>query len=366
LGHALGLEHEQNRSDRDRYVQVFPENVVSGMLHNFALRQTANCSRYDFASVMHYGPTFFSSNGLATLLPQPEYAYARDIMGLQADLTPGDAAEVRSLYTGVCEQPDGGGGREGAGGIPTTDASTGDDTGGPRSLRTSDPARWVLRGSTVPAADVRRGWNEGLEIVTSARTADEQFVVMSASLPGVRQSFQDAPEFPAEYVRAKWDEGYRIQHAVHGVGGWQVLMADGLGWGAQSWRKSPNWPKEEIQALWDEGKRITTVAHGDGQWFVALTEGTGISAQSWDTSDAPAPNEVAERRWADGFRVTGLAWGGGSWVIVSSQGTDLDRQTMYWGAAFPEQSIRDRWAEGYEITALARSDAQWVVVMSHR
>jgi hypothetical protein len=361
LGHALGLEHEQNRSDRDEYVQVLTANVVEGMTHNFGLRQTINCTDYDFQSVMHYGQRFFSRNGEPTLLPHPEFASMGPVMGRQTDLTPGDAAEVKALYTGVCKKPGGAGPAVTGGGD-----SSGGDTSGTRFLRTTGPTRWVLQGGSVPSADVRKGWNEGLEIVTSARTPTEQYVVMSTWYSGIRQSFQDADAFPTDYVRGKWDEGYRIQHAVHGAGGWQVLMADGLGWGAQSWRKRAYWPKEEIRELWDEGKHITTISYGEGEWFVALTEGSGITTQGWDTTADDFPKEIADRRFADGFRVTGLAWGDGTWAVISSKGTDIAFQSMFWSETFPEDRIREKWAEGLTITSLARSDRYWVVVMSRR
>lgn len=353
LGHALGLLHEQSRSDRDRFVQVITDNVHPDKLHNFGMRESTNCTDYDFASVMHYSPSAFSRNGLPTIVPHPEFAGMGTTMGSRV-LSPSDVTEILAMYTGVCSRP-------------TDPVPSGGGTNAAVSvLRATGPARWVLRGPRVPSAQVREGWSEGLTIVTAARTPEQQVVVMSQNRRGVRQSFHDSGQFPNDFVRARWDEGYAIQHASYGAGGWQVLMAQGLGWGAQSWRRRAHWPREEITQLWNEGKRITTIAHGDGEWFVAFTEGTGITQQGWDTSTEVAPNAVADRRWADGYRITGLAWGGGSWAVISSQGTDLTQQTMTWGESFPEDTVRQRWSEGYEITALARSDTHWVVVMSRR
>lgn len=373
LGHAMGLEHEQNRSDRDQFVQVLSENVVDGMIHNFGMTPTRNCTSYDFGSVMHYGPDYFSKNGQPTLLPHPEYAGMRSAMGNRSNLTASDAAELRALYTGVCgaagpgsASGTGGGSRLTSGLSGGAAGTTGAATGPAPVLRATNPTRWILRGSTVPSADVRAGWAEDLEIVTSARTATEQYVVMSTWHSGIRQSFQDGDVFPTDYVREKWDEGYRIQHAVYGAGGWQVLMQSGMGWGAQSWRKRAFWPKEEIKELWDEGKRITTITYGDGEWFVALTEDTGITEQGWDTSEDAVPADAIRKRFEDGFRVTGLAWGGGSWAVVASKGTDIGYQAVVSGESFPLEEIEKQWSEGLSITSLARSDTQWVVVMSRR
>ena len=58
IGHAMGFYHEQSRSDRDTYLQIFLNKVRPGREHNFALMPTKNfCLPYDYSSVMHYGET---------------------------------------------------------------------------------------------------------------------------------------------------------------------------------------------------------------------------------------------------------------------------------------------------------------------
>ena len=37
LLHAVGFHHEQNRPDRDNYLNIYLENVKSGKEHNFRL-----------------------------------------------------------------------------------------------------------------------------------------------------------------------------------------------------------------------------------------------------------------------------------------------------------------------------------------
>lgn len=56
LGHALGLIHEQSRSDRDTYVDVQWDNVSGGHSNgDFRLDTTSrNLTNYDLKSVMHY------------------------------------------------------------------------------------------------------------------------------------------------------------------------------------------------------------------------------------------------------------------------------------------------------------------------
>ncbi|KAK2920433.1 hypothetical protein Q8A73_002637 [Channa argus] len=66
--HALGFHHEHVRSDRDSYVNIYTQNVQTGMESNFMKVQTNNLGTpYDFNSVMHYPNYAFSKNGLPTI-----------------------------------------------------------------------------------------------------------------------------------------------------------------------------------------------------------------------------------------------------------------------------------------------------------
>ena len=62
IGHAVGLWHEQQRSDRDSHVTVLFDNVDKRVvLINFSLRGAAGTDTgdYDLGLIMHYGPFFF-------------------------------------------------------------------------------------------------------------------------------------------------------------------------------------------------------------------------------------------------------------------------------------------------------------------
>jgi hypothetical protein len=61
LLHAVGFDHEQNRPDRDSYLNVYTQNVLQGQGHNFNKTpggQTYN--DFDYNSVMLYGEYAFS------------------------------------------------------------------------------------------------------------------------------------------------------------------------------------------------------------------------------------------------------------------------------------------------------------------
>lgn len=103
LGHAFGLTHEHQRTDRDNFVKVFSENVDGQFLNfglklNFEAQKGSNLSFYDFHSIMHYGPHAFSKNGKPTLLPLKKYSGFTDVIGKAQGLSVGDIISIQKLY----------------------------------------------------------------------------------------------------------------------------------------------------------------------------------------------------------------------------------------------------------------------------
>lgn len=70
--HVLGFMHEQNREDRDSYVNIQWTNIRQGMENNFqkgsADTTTSYGIPYDYESVMHYSAGAFSKNNLPTIV----------------------------------------------------------------------------------------------------------------------------------------------------------------------------------------------------------------------------------------------------------------------------------------------------------
>jgi len=57
IGHALGMWHEQMRSDRDNSIVVNWDNVLSVFKAQYVkVDSTHNLVQYNFGSVMHYSP----------------------------------------------------------------------------------------------------------------------------------------------------------------------------------------------------------------------------------------------------------------------------------------------------------------------
>lgn len=72
IGHALGLGHEQMRSDQDKFVTIKTANIMSGYLKFFTPKPWAyvDAGSYCYGSLMHYGPKMFSSNNFPTIVPK--------------------------------------------------------------------------------------------------------------------------------------------------------------------------------------------------------------------------------------------------------------------------------------------------------
>ncbi len=103
LGHALGLIHEHQRSDRDGFVTILTANILPGQEANFVrLGNSQNAGPYDFLSVMHYRNDAYSirPGELNTIEPRPAYATYLNRIGREFDevLSPGDRAGVAARY----------------------------------------------------------------------------------------------------------------------------------------------------------------------------------------------------------------------------------------------------------------------------
>ncbi|CAM2733265.1 Dot/Icm T4SS effector Zinc-dependent metalloprotease LegP [Legionella worsleiensis] len=99
IGHALGLWHEQSRSDRSSYVRILWENIEDEHKHNFAQQLTdgKDFGEYDYQSIMHYGTYAFSKNGEKTIIPLTDGVE----IGQRSRLSEKDIAAIKSMYPEV-------------------------------------------------------------------------------------------------------------------------------------------------------------------------------------------------------------------------------------------------------------------------
>jgi hypothetical protein len=103
--HALGLDHEQNRPDRDEHVTILWDNIQPGMTSNFDKRENMDTgSLYDVLSIMHYSSASFSSNRQNTMEPKNEELDAK-YLGQSMGLSELDALLLCKMYdcTSTCK-----------------------------------------------------------------------------------------------------------------------------------------------------------------------------------------------------------------------------------------------------------------------
>ena len=103
LGHAIGLMHEQQRRDRDRYIRVFQQHISPHYRWTWNPQPFygADISPYNYQSVMHYG--FLSSKrnrrgGPPALETIPRHMSVGQYTAPSDLITPGDADTVARMF----------------------------------------------------------------------------------------------------------------------------------------------------------------------------------------------------------------------------------------------------------------------------
>jgi hypothetical protein len=97
--HALGFIHEQNRADRDNYIDVYPENIEDEFVYNFEklpadYMKVSGTLEFDFQSLMMYPPWMFAKGGRQTMEPKQ-----RDrLIDPQPRLSRGDIERLNRAY----------------------------------------------------------------------------------------------------------------------------------------------------------------------------------------------------------------------------------------------------------------------------
>lgn len=96
IGHALGLHHEQNRSDRDDFVDLDFNNMTQTGKDNFAKATSAvDKGAYDFNSIMHYGSYYFAVDSSKPVMTKKDGSI---ITPNRAGLSECDISGIAALY----------------------------------------------------------------------------------------------------------------------------------------------------------------------------------------------------------------------------------------------------------------------------
>ncbi|MFO0834989.1 MAG: M12 family metallopeptidase [Phycisphaerales bacterium] len=110
LMHAIGVRHEQARSDRDQFVSINYENIQAGWESQYNVQTGTPVGRFDFDSVMCYGPCSASiccppgfSCGCSgeecwTIVAHSEYEAFQSLLGQRDHLSSGDISGLLSRY----------------------------------------------------------------------------------------------------------------------------------------------------------------------------------------------------------------------------------------------------------------------------
>ncbi|HEX8706444.1 MAG TPA: M12 family metallopeptidase [Myxococcaceae bacterium] len=100
--HGLGVHHEQGRCDRDSFVSIQWNNILSDKAYAFDQHcsDATDYGPYDFASIMHYPAyAFWNGNGPTIVPHDPNNA---SLMGSRQALSFGDRNVLRGMYGGRC------------------------------------------------------------------------------------------------------------------------------------------------------------------------------------------------------------------------------------------------------------------------
>ena len=105
LMHALGVYHEQSRTDRDNYVEIKWDNIMENSKYNFQVEGDGTArTNFDYCSIMQYNTNAFAkdksqptivckTNGAVVACPA--------CIGNRASLSPMDIDGLDKLYRGI-------------------------------------------------------------------------------------------------------------------------------------------------------------------------------------------------------------------------------------------------------------------------
>lgn len=98
MGHAIGLYHEQSRTDRDSYITIIWNNIKSAYKSNFnkAAGTTSHGTPYDYDSMMHYPGSAFSSNRGVTIRTKDSRYQNR--IGQRTGFSKWDIVQINKMY----------------------------------------------------------------------------------------------------------------------------------------------------------------------------------------------------------------------------------------------------------------------------
>ncbi|CEF59695.1 Astacin-like metalloendopeptidase [Strongyloides ratti] len=106
IGHALGLIHEQSRSDRDEYITIDYENVEEKEKYNFKKINFSSyrnySTQYDVKALMHYKPTDFAKNTKKPVIASKLQNANQKNMGFSTKMTFNEIKQLNLCHCNKC------------------------------------------------------------------------------------------------------------------------------------------------------------------------------------------------------------------------------------------------------------------------
>ena len=102
IGHSIGLEHEQCRPDRDRYVTVHYNNIDGPWAYAFDISNNVDSlgTDYDLSSMMHYSSTAFAKPNTKTITTKdPSKQKSIDNYNRIFGFSATDIAQINKMYS---------------------------------------------------------------------------------------------------------------------------------------------------------------------------------------------------------------------------------------------------------------------------
>ncbi|KAL5279622.1 hypothetical protein ACFFRR_003920 [Megaselia abdita] len=98
--HAVGVVHQHQTPDRDKYVKILYENITPQYKYAFDKYKSSTVTDfgigYDYYSIMHYNYADFSKNGKPTI--QKVYPDGSPYFGSFNDMSQKDILKLRKMY----------------------------------------------------------------------------------------------------------------------------------------------------------------------------------------------------------------------------------------------------------------------------
>ncbi|KAG5666540.1 hypothetical protein PVAND_014559 [Polypedilum vanderplanki] len=97
--HSLGFGHMHKHTSRDKYVKIYLENIKEPRQKSYYLHSadayTNFDTKYDFFSIMHYGP---GSKEAPKMRPKRKYLFYAKYMGQRNRMSDGDVERINKMY----------------------------------------------------------------------------------------------------------------------------------------------------------------------------------------------------------------------------------------------------------------------------